>query len=74
MPTSQKRGKNGSLARSFVQHSSHRVQHARAEAIQQALRKSLRANPRENAPKLGEIRSLGLLGHEEDTKGILQKS
>lgn len=39
--------------------------------MQQALRKAEKANPRENAPKLGQIRSLGLLGHDEDSKAVI---
>lgn len=46
-------------------------QYARARAMQEALRKAERAHPRENAPKLGQIRSLGLLGHEEESKAIM---
>lgn len=40
--------------------------------MHEALRKAERAHPRENAPKLGQIRSLGLLGHENDSKDLLQ--
>lgn len=49
------------------------LQYARAAAMQLALRKAEKAHPRENAPKLGQIRSLGLLGHEDDSKEMLQK-
>ena len=48
-------------------------QYARAEAMQQALRKAERQHPRENAPKLGQIQSLGLLGHDEESKAALGK-
>lgn len=47
------------------------VQYARASAMQAALRRAERAHPRENAPKLGQIKSLGLLGHEEDSKAVI---
>jgi NADH dehydrogenase (ubiquinone) Fe-S protein 5 len=47
-------------------------QHARAQAIQDALRKAEAAHPRENAPKAGQIRSLGLIGNEEGTKETLK--
>lgn len=40
--------------------------------MQEALRKAERAHPRENAPKLGQIRGLGLLGHEDESKDLLQ--
>jgi len=40
--------------------------------MQEALRKAERAHPRENAPKLGQIRSLGLLGHEEESKALME--
>ncbi|KIV89375.1 hypothetical protein PV10_08949 [Exophiala mesophila] len=52
----------------------HKKEYARTLAIQDALRKAEAAHPRENAPKLGQIRSLGLLGKEEDTKAILGTS
>ena len=47
-------------------------QHARAQAIQDALRKAQTAHPRENAPKAGQIRSLGLIGNEDGTKETLK--
>jgi NADH dehydrogenase (ubiquinone) Fe-S protein 5 len=47
-------------------------QYARAQAIQDAYRKAEAAHPRENAPKAGEIRSLGLLGKEEESKNVLK--
>lgn len=50
------------------------IQYARTLAIQDALRKAEASHPRENAPKLGQIRSLGLIGKEEDTKSILGAS
>jgi len=49
-------------------------QYARAQAIQDALRKAEAAHPRENAPKAGQIRSLGLIGQEEHTKSMLGNS
>jgi len=48
------------------------LQYARAQAIQDAYRKAEAANPRENAPKAGEIRSLGLIGKEEESKKVLK--
>jgi len=50
------------------------LQYARAQAIQDALRRSEAAHPRENAPKAGQIRSLGLIGNEEGTQAILGSS
>jgi NADH dehydrogenase (ubiquinone) Fe-S protein 5 len=47
-------------------------QAARAIAIQRAYRKAEAAHPRENAPKAGSIRSLGLIGKEEETKEVLK--
>jgi len=47
------------------------IQFARAKAMQEALRKAEAAHPRENVPKIGQIRSLGLIGKEEETKSIL---
>ncbi|KAK5940365.1 hypothetical protein PMZ80_007785 [Knufia obscura] len=49
----------------------HKKEYARARAMQEALRKAERAHPRENAPKLGQIRSLGLLGHEDESKAMM---
>lgn len=42
-------------------------------ALQRAYRKAEAANPRDDAPKAGAIRNLGLLGQEEDTKAVLSK-
>lgn len=39
--------------------------------MQDAILKAEKAHPRENAPKLGQIRSLGLLGHEDDSKQLM---
>lgn len=47
------------------------LQHARAQAIQDAYRRAEASHPRENAPKAGSIRSLGLIGKEEETKAVL---
>ena len=49
-------------------------QAARAHAMQQAYRKAESQHPRENAPKAGSIRSLGLLGKEDETKKVLESS
>lgn len=40
--------------------------------MQIAYRKAEAAHPRENAPKAEQIRNLGLLGKEEDTKAVLE--
>jgi NADH dehydrogenase (ubiquinone) Fe-S protein 5 len=40
--------------------------------MQDAYRKAEAAHPRENAPKPGEIRSLGLIGKEEESKNVLK--
>ncbi|QSZ30490.1 hypothetical protein DSL72_000044 [Monilinia vaccinii-corymbosi] len=45
--------------------------HARAMAIQAAYHKAEQANPRDDAPKAGVVRNLGLLGKDEDTKKVL---
>lgn len=50
------------------------MQYARTLAIQKALQKAEAASPRENAPKLGQIRSLGLIGKEEESKKVLEAS
>ena len=42
--------------------------------MQAAYRKAEAATPRENAPKAEQIRSLGLLGKEEETAAFLSKS
>lgn len=46
-------------------------QAARVGSIQAAYRRHEAANPRDNAPKAGAIRNLGLLDKEEDTKSVL---
>lgn len=48
-------------------------QATRVRALQTAYRKAEFANPRDNAPKAGAIRNLGLLDKEEDTKAVLGK-
>lgn len=40
-------------------------------ALQQAYRKAELAHPRQDAPKLGQIRNLGLIDKEEDSKAVL---
>jgi NADH dehydrogenase (ubiquinone) Fe-S protein 5 len=42
--------------------------------MQVALRKAESAHPRENAPKAGQIRSLGLIGGEEGSNDLLKQS
>jgi len=41
-------------------------------AIQNAYRGAEQANPRENSPTARQIRNLGLLGKEEDTRAVLE--
>lgn len=43
----------------------------RNKALQRAYRRAEAATPRENAPKVGAIRNLGLLDREEDTRSVL---
>jgi len=50
------------------------MQYARAQILQVAYRKAEAAHPRENAPKAGEIRSLGLIGKDEVSKDVLKRS
>ncbi|KAK2767522.1 hypothetical protein FQN54_003679 [Arachnomyces sp. PD_36] len=50
----------------------HRKEAARTRAMQAAYRKAEAANPRENAPKAEQIRNLGLLGKEEDSKAVME--
>jgi hypothetical protein len=45
----------------------------RTRALQQAYRKAEAAHPRDDAPKAGAIRNLGLLDKDEDTKTVLGK-
>lgn len=47
------------------------VQKARAIELQRAYRRAEAAHPRENAPRPGAIRNLGLLDREEDTEDVL---
>lgn len=47
------------------------VQAAKTRALQQAYRKAEAKLPREDAPRAGAIRNLGLLDKEEDTKAVL---
>ncbi|KAI4275092.1 MAG: hypothetical protein LQ337_003464 [Flavoplaca oasis] len=49
----------------------HRKERARAIELQRAYRRAEVAHPRENAPRPGAIRNLGLLDREEDTKDVL---
>jgi len=48
-------------------------QATRVRALQTAYRKAEAANPRDDAPKAGAIRNLGLLDKEEDTKAVIGK-
>ncbi len=47
------------------------MQAARAMRLQIAYTKAEAANPRDDAPTAGQIRNLGRLGKEEDTKKVL---
>jgi NADH dehydrogenase (ubiquinone) Fe-S protein 5 len=49
------------------------LQATRVRALQRAYRNAEAANPRDDAPKAGAIRNLGLLGQEKDTKDVLNK-
>lgn len=49
----------------------HKKEAARTRALQQAYRRAEAAHPRENAPKAGTIRNLGLLDREEDTEKVI---
>ncbi|TLD19566.1 hypothetical protein PspLS_09544, partial [Pyricularia sp. CBS 133598] len=49
----------------------HKKERARVEALQLAYRRAEHANPREDPPTAGQIRNLGLIGKEEDTKKVL---
>jgi len=47
-------------------------QAARVKALQAAYRKAQAQGSREDAPTAGQIRNLGLLNKEEDTKKVLE--
>ncbi|KAG9245190.1 hypothetical protein BJ878DRAFT_534060 [Calycina marina] len=49
----------------------HKKEAKRVLELQTAYRKSVIHSPRDDAPKAGQIRNLGLLGKEEDTKAVL---
>ena len=50
------------------------LQALRTMKMQAAYRKAEAAHPRENAPKAEQIRSLGLLGKEEEASAFLTKA
>ncbi|KAF3770691.1 hypothetical protein M406DRAFT_248932 [Cryphonectria parasitica EP155] len=52
----------------------HKKEAARAMALQTAYRKAELNQGRENVPTAGQIRNLGLLGKEDDTKKVLASS
>ncbi|KAI1098536.1 hypothetical protein F4804DRAFT_121023 [Jackrogersella minutella] len=52
----------------------HKKEAARVKALQVAYRKAEASSSRENAPTASQIRNLGLLGKEEDTKAVLNGS
>ncbi|TAQ85411.1 hypothetical protein B7494_g6269 [Chlorociboria aeruginascens] len=49
----------------------HKKEASRIRELQRAYRKAEAAYPRDNAPKAGEIRNLGLLGKDDDTRAVL---
>ncbi|OQD75022.1 hypothetical protein PENDEC_c008G00601 [Penicillium decumbens] len=51
----------------------HRKEALRTMKMQAAYRKAEAAHPRENEPKAEQIRSLGLLGKEEESTGVLNQ-
>ncbi|KAK4251051.1 hypothetical protein C7999DRAFT_11181 [Corynascus novoguineensis] len=52
----------------------HRKEAARVKALQAAYRQSEAKKLQENPPRAGQIRNLGLLDKEEDTKKVLGSS
>lgn len=51
----------------------YRRQATRVRALQTAYRKAEAAHPRDDAPQPGQIRNLGLLGKDEDSKAVMGK-
>ncbi|KAI9812166.1 MAG: hypothetical protein M1827_004832 [Pycnora praestabilis] len=49
----------------------HKKEAAKTRALQHAYRRAQAAHPREDAPKAGAIRNLGLLDAGEDTQSVL---
>ncbi|KAI0532965.1 hypothetical protein GGR58DRAFT_517306 [Xylaria digitata] len=49
----------------------HKKEAARVRQLQAAYRKAEASSARDNAPSAGQIRNLGLLDKEEDTKKVL---
>ena len=84
MPAPQKRGPSIYLSTpyTYIRTSSYflgqtliqLVQAARVKELQRAYRRAELAHPRESAPRPGAIRSLGLLGKEEETKEVLSST
>ncbi|KAK7402411.1 hypothetical protein QQX98_011828 [Neonectria punicea] len=52
----------------------HKKEHARVLAIQAAYARAGTSTARDNAPSVKQIRNLGLLDKEEDTKKVLGQS
>ncbi|RAL09948.1 uncharacterized protein BO97DRAFT_407269 [Aspergillus homomorphus CBS 101889] len=52
----------------------HKKEVMRTMKMQAAYRKAEAAHPRENAPRAEQIRSLGLLGKDEESAAILSKA
>ncbi|KAK0392149.1 hypothetical protein NLU13_1647 [Sarocladium strictum] len=52
----------------------HKKEHARIQAMAAAYSKSKASTPRDDGPTAKQIRNLGLLEHEEDSKKILGQS
>ena len=49
----------------------HKKEAARTVALQNAYRKAVQAHPRNDLPNAQQIRNLGLLGREEESKAFL---
>ena len=82
MPSPPERGKGNPLSIELPAHLNDGPESNNGEWEQQALRtmkmqaayrKAEAAHPRENAPKAEQIRSLGLLGKEEEAANVLSQ-
>ena len=47
-------------------------QKERVAALQRAYRKAVAAHPREHMPSAEQIRNLGVLGKEEDSRAVME--
>ncbi|KAI0200987.1 hypothetical protein F4808DRAFT_426146 [Astrocystis sublimbata] len=66
--------KCGPILEDYYECLHHKKEAARVKYLQAAYRKAEAASPRDNAPSAGQIRNLGLLDKEEDTKKVLGES